>query len=99
MKMPEATFNLTFDSGYGDIEEVPCTFDIEEDIYPAEPTSWGASRGMEISYYAHFSYITFGNLTLVGSELIDWIGKEAVAALENQASDIYTQNAQQPENA
>ena len=57
---------------------VPAEFDV--DTYPAEPFSWGGSRGKET--VVELAHIKLGSLKLDRFQLIDWIGKSAVETLE-----------------
>ena len=57
----EGVICLDTDEGY---VECPAKFDIEGEEYPAEPYSWGGSRGTELEIGAELISAQFGGLKL-----------------------------------
>lgn len=84
--MAHITITAMLDNGEDLAAEVECTFDVDFDIYPAEPFSWGHGRGSEIAVTG---------TTLIGAKvggkdrsreyIIDLFGDAAVTWAEEHA--------------
>lgn len=81
--------SVDLDTPYGYLEGVPAVFDVEVEEYPAEPYSWGGSRGTETSVAARFKEIRLGELTLRENEAIAWLGRETINRLETFIEETY----------
>ena len=68
------------------LEDVPACFDVESETYPAEPYSWGGSRGLETETSATLLWAMIGDFKadreavglMVGGEQLDHL-EEAMA--------------------
>lgn len=73
---------ISLDTPLGYLEDVPAEFFVDVDKFPAEPYSWGESRGVETEVTARFHYLKLGGLTLNENELGAWIGAEEIEKIE-----------------
>lgn len=83
----DTTIDLYTD--FGPLEGVPATFDVEVETFPAEPYSWGGSRGTETEVSARFKSMQLNGLTLRENEAIAAFGLEQINALEAQIEENY----------
>ncbi len=79
---------LILDTEEGSLE-CPAAFGIEGGEYPAEPYSWGGSRGTEIEIGAELLAARFGGLTLSRDMVEAIIGKDNLRAQEDAVADAY----------
>lgn len=63
------------------------TFDIEGEEYPAEPYSWGGSRGRECSLEAEIVNVRLGQLDMSRAEALLAFGRAWVVALEEAEAE------------
>lgn len=80
------TITLDTPEGYC---ECPATFDVEGERYPAEPYSWGGSRGYEVEARAELLTAQLGGLLLGRSQVEAIIGPDALRAQEDRAADMF----------
>lgn len=80
---------IELDTDFGYLEGIPAVFEVDVDHYPAEPYSWGESRGTETEVSARFIYMQLNGLTLRENEVIAWLGREQITQLENWIEEIY----------
>jgi len=84
----ETEISIDFGS-CGELNDVPAYFAIEQDIYPAEPYSWGGGRGMETETIAYLKWIKLGGAKL-SAEVVDAIiGADAIAYINDSAADEF----------
>ena len=79
---------LNTEQGY---VECPAKFDIEGEEYPAEPYSWGGSRGMELEIGAELISAQLGGLTLDRDMVEAITGKDDLASQENSIANKYAE--------
>lgn len=80
---------VDLDTPFGYLEGVPAVFDVNVEKYPAEPYSWGGSRGTETSVAARFKEIRLGELTLRENEVAAWLGRGTINKLETFIEETY----------
>lgn len=81
------------------VDDVSCKIEIEIDVYPAEPYSWGASRGTEADVSASITEITIGKLTLKRADAEKMFGPDALERADRAASDHVIDNLTQYDEA
>lgn len=86
MTIISVTYSVDLD-GHVYVEDVPCAFDLDVETCPAEPYSWGGSRGMETSVSAKLTGVTLGGLTLTRDQAVLMFGADAVSRAERAAED------------
>lgn len=69
------------------IEDADCAFDVEITTSPAEPYSWGQSRGTETEVSATLTGVTLGKLTLTRDQAVLMFGEDAIERAERAAED------------
>lgn len=69
------------------VEDVTCDFDVEIDVYPAEPYSHGGSRGMETEITASLIAVKLGNMALTREQAVLMFGEDAIERAESVAED------------
>ena len=69
--------------------DCPATFGIEGEEYPAEPTSWGDSRGHEISVSAELVKFGLGDAVFPREVAVAVIGEAALEAQETSIAEDY----------
>lgn len=84
----EMTADIEIDGLYGDKQ---MHFNVECDTYPAEPYSWGGSRGTETSVTATFFMFMLGRKMVKRTDLVEMIGEAEVQALEGRAAEAYAE--------
>lgn len=63
-------------------------FDIEAETYPAEPYSWGGSRGTELAVSAKFAALVVGKLVLNRYEIMKLLADNRwLWRLEDEAAE------------
>ena len=85
---PDYSTEVTLSCQEGEIETV-AHFEMEVEVYPAEPTSWGASRGQVVVATATFDSASIGNLTLTREMAVAIAGEAAIAYIEGAAAEAY----------
>jgi hypothetical protein len=80
--------------GLIELQDVPCDFDFYIETYPAEPTSWGQSRGMECDVSASLTSIRLGGAMLSAAKAEEIFGPDAIAAAEKVAVDRYMESGE-----
>ena len=80
---------IDLDTPFGYLEGVPATFEVHVEEYPAEPYSWGGSRGTETAVSARFISLQLNNLTLLGKDLHAWLGQDQINHLEKRIEETY----------
>lgn len=80
---------IELDTDFGYLEGVPAVFDVDVETFPAEPYSWGESRGTETSVSARFISMQLNGLTLRENEAIAWLGRERINHLETWIEETY----------
>ena len=91
-----ATYEMDFDTGYGELCNVPCTFLIDTDT--AEAPDYhpdGASGPMLTTVSALLHVVYLDRLELTRAQMVLMIGEKAVCVLETSAADCYADNAPQ----
>lgn len=78
----------------GMIEPV-AVFDIEGEEYPAEPFSWGGSRGTEREATAELISVKIGNLSLSRSQVSDMVGEEELQRQEGLVANDWLEGREQ----
>ena len=78
----------------GMIEPV-AIFDIEGEEYPAEPFSWGGSRGPEREATAELISARIGNLSLSRAQVSDMIGEDVLQRQENHVAGVWIETRKQ----
>lgn len=81
MSLHEAHFSI--DTSEGELE-VLGQFDVDAETYPAEPTSWGASRGTETAYTVELYTWNFGGRVMSRDDLIQILSKAEVEKIETE---------------
>lgn len=81
-----ATYALDLD-GLIYIEDADCAFDVEIEVSPREPFSWGGSRGTETEVSATVTAVTLGKLTLTRAQAVLMFGEDAIERAERAAED------------
>lgn len=79
---------VSINTGSGELE-LEATFDIEIEEYPAEPTSWGASRGTETTIEAKFRELKLGAGTMGENMAIGFFGRDTIIEAEYTAAAVY----------
>ena len=87
MTQHETQIDLDTDLGY--LEGVPAVFDVEVEEHPAEPYSWGESRGNERAVSARFKQLNLNGLTLRENEAIAWLGRDRINRLETFIEETF----------
>lgn len=77
-------FKVDINTDLVSAEGLTAEFDIEIEQGPAEPYSWGQSRGTDISVSARFKLLKINNLVLWDNEVIDAFGREIISEWEDQ---------------
>ena len=65
------------------VERARCDFDVTTETYPAEPYSWGESRGTETNVEVRLVAVHLGGLRLTREQAVLAFGSDAVADLED----------------
>ena len=81
-------FTLDYEDDNVTLREVKLSAGWDYTEYPAEPYSWGGSRGMEREYEATIYSVMVGGLYLNRREMVRMIGRIAVLAIESEAADL-----------
>lgn len=90
--MTSEDFEMTADLEIGDFYgETQMHFDVECASYPAEPYSWGGSRGTEMSVTATLAMFMLGLKIIKRPDLVEMIGEAEVRALEERAEAAYAE--------
>lgn len=86
IRRTSASYALDLD---GDVyvEDVPCEFEIEIEVYPAEPYSWGQSRGTETDISAALTSVKLGGWKASREIAVQIFGAEAIERAESVAED------------
>jgi len=79
--------SINIDIPEGLLEDVTACFDIEIETYPAEPYSWGGSRGMDYDVTSELTEVHLGGLVLDRDQMVKMLCDSEVAELEAQAAD------------
>ena len=80
---------MTVHTPYGELTDVALVFHITIEEYPAEPTSYGTSRGKDIEISATLTKAQLRDLTLFYKDLVLWIGQDEIKMLQDCASKEY----------
>ena len=86
--MGSDVFELTFTDDNLHLEECEFSAGWTEETFPAEPYSYGATRGDETEYSATIYSITLGELMLKRDDLHRLIGNAALSDIEDQAAEL-----------
>lgn len=86
MTRTSTTYALDLD-GLIYVEDTECEFDVEIDVYPAEPYSWGQSRGTETEITATMTAVKLGGLTITRDQAVQMFGADAIERAEAAAAD------------
>lgn len=78
---------IDLDTDYGLLEGVPATAEISFERYPAEPFSWGQSRGYETSISATIRSARLGRLVLTRDQIALMIGADVLDAIEESIAE------------
>lgn len=89
----EHTDTIVIEEG-GYLEAV-AVFDIEGEEYPAEPFSWGGSRGTETEVTAELISARIGNLSLSRAQVSDMIGEDVLQRQENHVAGDWIETRKQ----
>jgi len=84
-ELMEHRIEIEIPEGY--LEEVTATFDVDQETYPAEPYSWGGSRGTETVTYAEFQHCMLGGLKIDRPMLVKMLSEAEVCAIEERVAD------------
>lgn len=88
--MTTETLTFEFDTPNGYLEDVPVRFIVNYESGINEPYSWGASRGFyDEATYCTLESVRLGQATMLREQLEQWIGTEAIAAMEARAREIF----------
>lgn len=80
--MIEHPIDIYLPEGY--LEGVMAMFDVDRETWPAEPYSWGQSRGMETATYAEFQHCMLGGLKVDRDMLVKMLSEAEVRAIEER---------------
>ena len=69
------------------VEDVPCEFDVEIEVSPAEPYSWGQSRGTETEITATLTAVKLGGWKASREIAVQIFGADAIERAESVAED------------
>lgn len=69
------------------VEDAECEFDVEIEVSPAEPYSWGQSRGTETEITASLTAVKLGGLTITRDQAVLMFGADAIERAESVAED------------
>lgn len=69
----------------GNFEDIPAIFDVEVEEYPAEPYSWGESRGTETEIRATLKFAQLAHIKLTP----EMIGPEEVKRIERHVEETF----------
>jgi len=64
----------------GCLDDLRATFDVDQETYPVEPTSWGDGRGTETETTAEFYSCRFGGLTIDRAMLVQILSSASASA-------------------
>lgn len=76
---------IDLDTPFGYLEAVPAVFDVDVELYPAEPFSHGGSRGTEREVTANLKSL----LGLDPHSAIQAFGHQAIARAEQHIQETY----------
>ena len=65
----------------------PAEFEIDQETYPAEPYSWGGSRGTETETDVKLMSVKTCKLSLNRSQITDAVGAEEIDRVEAEIAD------------
>ena len=91
-----ATYPMCFDTGYNELEDVPCTFLVSTET--AEAPDYhpdGPSGGMDTTAYAGLHIVYLNRLELTRDQMVQMIGEKAVVEMESKAAEYYLEDAAQ----
>ena len=89
-----ASIDATIDlDGHVYIEDVLCEADVTVDRYPAEPYSWGESRGWEVAVDCTITSVTVGSLKLNREQAVLMFGEEAINSAEDYIAERQAEEA------
>ena len=86
------SINTTIDlDGNVYIEDVACGADLTINRYPAEPYSWGGSRGYETAVDCTITSVTVGFLKLTHEQAVLMFGEKAINSAEDYIAERYAE--------
>jgi len=86
------SINTTIDlDGNVYIEDVACGADLTINRYPAEPYSWGGSRGYETEVDCTIISVTVGFLKLTHEQAVLMFGEKAINNAEDYIAALYAE--------
>ena len=90
-----ATYEMDIDTGYGELCNVPCAFDVQEEVLDGPDYTDRALARVVCEYSAQLDRVYLDRLELTRAQMVLMIGEKAVCVLETSAADCYADNAPQ----
>lgn len=92
--MPRTSTSYALDlDGLIYVEDAECEFEIEIDTYPAEPYSWGQSRGTETEITATLTAVKLDGWKASREIAVQMFGEDAIDRAEDTAEDRFREEA------
>ena len=84
-----ATYEMDFDTGYGELCNVPCAFDVQEEVLDGPDYTGRALARVVCEYGAQLDRVYMDRLELTRAQMVLMIGEKAVLEMETTAGEYY----------